>query len=136
MNFVLGMTHEEAAVQLVRDEARADSEVEDLAAPHQHPLQRRLLSCLFERTDDVDEERGRDFVEWSRSHVRHQMELNHPALGSVGGDPSSLQTTPKPKGVSEDVATRKAQPNFAPSSSGFLARLSKAHLRPSAERQV
>ena len=65
---------------IVRDEARADGQVEDLAAPHEHAFQRRLLSCLFERSHDVDEERGRDLVQWPRSHERHQMELDHPAL--------------------------------------------------------
>lgn len=121
---------------VVRDEARADSEVEDLAAPHQHPLQRRLLSCLFERTDGVDEERRGDLVERSRPHEGHQVKLNHPPLRAIGRDPSALQPTPKPESVSEDESARKAQADFAPSSSGFLARLPKTHLRPSAERQV
>ena len=68
---------------VVRDVSRADSEVENFAAPHQHPLQSRLLACLFEWPNDVDEKRGRDLVQWPRSHEWHQVEFDHPTLGSV-----------------------------------------------------
>ena len=40
---------------VVRDISSAYREVEDFAAPHQHPLQGRLLACLFKRSHDVDE---------------------------------------------------------------------------------
>ena len=81
------------------DVARAHGQVEDLSCAHEDALERGALARLVEPFDCVDDERGGDLVELTRSNRPDEIALEATSFVLIADDAPSLQAAPELESV-------------------------------------
>ena len=92
---------------IVLDEARTDCQVEDLSGTHEDALERGALPGPVEPFDRVDDERGRDLVELTRSDRSDKVALESPPLILIAHDAPALQAAPELESIAQSVPGRR-----------------------------